>query len=206
MDSQNDDRDHPAEPQPLEHGVGPEPPAAPAPAPARKKGKARVRHIIPPEQPDDSAVALTRKKGPGPKTPQAKARIRHNAMRFGIHTTDPVIPGERVEDWQAHRAGILASVEPANYLETLHAERMALVSWIQNRVTKYEVAEFTRANKGSQVFRLPPGNELDKIMKYDTHLTKQFQKAQDALEVRQKQRRGEATPLARLAISGQIER
>jgi ribosomal protein S2 len=107
---------------------------------------------------------------------------------------------------EAHRAGILASVEPANYLETLHAGRMALVSWIQNRVTKCEVAEFTRANKGSQVFRLPPGNELDKIMKYGGHLTKQFDKAQDALEVLQKRRHGEATPLARVTVSGQIER
>ena len=128
-------------------------------------------------------------------------------MRFGIHTTDPVIPGERVEDWQAHRAGILASVEPANYLEMFHAERMVLASWsLKKRMTAYEVAEFTRANKGSQVFRLPPGNELDKIMKYDTHLAKRFEKAQEALEVLQKRRHGEATPLARVTVSGQIER
>jgi len=143
-----------------------------------------------------------RKKGPGPKTPQGKARMRHNAMRFGIYATDPVIPGERGEDWQAHHAGVLASVERANYLETLLAERMASASWRWNRVTRYEVTEFTRANKGSEVFRLPPANELDKIMRYEAHLSRQFYQAKHEHEALQQQRRGEATPLARLDVQG----
>ncbi len=144
------------------------------------------------------------KKPPGPKTPQGKARSSRNAIRSGIHATDPVIPGERSEDWQAHRAGVLASVERENYLETFFAERMASASWRLNRVTRYEVTEFTRANKGSQVFLLPPGTELDKIMRYEAHLSRQFYQAKHEHEALQQQRRGEATPLARLDISGEI--
>ena len=65
-----------------------------------------------------------------------------------------------------------------------------------------EVTELTRANKGSQVFLLPPGTELDKIVKYEAHLRRQFYQAMHELEARQKQRRGEATPLARLDVQG----
>jgi hypothetical protein len=139
---------------------------------------------------------------PGPKTPQGKARVRHKAMRSGIYATDPVIPGERPEDWQAHRAGILASAQCANELETYHAECMASLSWRLKRVTRADQAEFTRANKGRQEFRLPLSNELDKIMKAEAHLSRLFNQHEDRLEVLQKQRRGEATPLARLDVQG----
>jgi hypothetical protein len=156
--------------------------------------------------PSNDPAALPRKKRTGPKTPQGKARMSRNAMRFGIHSTVPLIPGERFEDWQAHRAGMLASVEPANYLETFLVERMVSESWcLMNRVTAYEVAEFTRANKGSEVFRLPPANELDKVQRYEARLTKQFYQAMHELEALQKQRRGEAAPLARLDVQGVSE-
>ena len=146
-----------------------------------------------------------RKKKPGPKTPQGKARMRLNAVGAGMHALTPVIPGERIEDWEAHRAGILASVERANYLETYLAERMASVSWRLNRVTRADQAEFTRANKGQQEFRLPASNELDKLMRGEAHLSRQFYQAKHELEVLQKQRRGEATPLARLDVQGVSE-
>jgi hypothetical protein len=142
------------------------------------------------------------KKRPGPRTPKGKARMRLNAMRSGIYAKDAVIPGERPEDRQAHDAGVLASVERPTYLDTLLAERMASASWRLKRVTRYEETEFARANNGSPIFLLPPGTELDKIVKYEAHLSRQFYQAQHELEARQKQRRGEATPLARLDVQG----
>ena len=63
-------------------------------------------------------------------------------------------------------------------------------------MSRYEVTEFARANNGSPVFLLPPGTELDKITRYEAHLSRQFYQAKHELEVLQKQRRGEATPLA----------
>lgn len=177
MDDQISSRDHQAE-EPI-------PPAEP------------LRAV-----PGSNPPATPRKKRPGPKTPQGKARLRHNATRFGIYAIDPVIPGERSEDWQAHRAGILASAKCANDLETYHAERMAFLSWRLKRVARADQAEFTRANKSQQEFRLPPSNELDKIMKSEAHLSRLFNQHEDRLEVLQKQRRGEATPLARLHVRG----
>jgi hypothetical protein len=158
-------------------------------------------HPVPVSHP----AAPPQKKLPGPKTPQGKARSSRNAMRFGIHSPAPLIPGESAEEWDKHRAGMLASLERANYLETFLADRMVLASWSLKRVTAYEVAEFTRANKGSKVFRLPPANELDNIQRYEARLTRQFYQSKHELEVLQKQRRGEATPLARLDVQGAPE-
>ena len=156
--------------------------------------------------PSNDPAAPPRKKRTGPKTPQGKARSSRNAMRFGIHSPAPLIPGETAEEWEEHRAGMLASLERANYLETFLAERMVLASWsLKKRVTAYEVAEFTRANKESTVFRLPPANELDNIQRYEARLTRQFYQAKHELEVLQKQRRGEPTPLARLDVQGAPE-
>jgi hypothetical protein len=156
--------------------------------------------------PGNKPAASPRKKRPGPKTPRGKARLRHNATRFGIHSSDPVIPGlERLEEWRGHRAGVIASLAPVGYLETQLAARIALILWRLNRIIVYEQAEYARANEGREAFLLPQGNELDKIMRYEAHLTRQWVQANHQLEVLQKQRRGEATPLARLDVHGVAE-
>src|SRR5262249_24762418 len=59
----------------------------------------------------------------GPKTPAGKAAVAGNAITYGIFARAHVLPGvERVEDWLAHRAGILASLAQVGYLDTVLAE------------------------------------------------------------------------------------
>jgi len=159
---------------------------------------------IPPAEPlravpgsEPSAPPRTQKR-PGPKTPKGKARMRLNAMRSGIYAKDAVIPGERLEDRQAHDAAVLASFERPTYIDTLLAERVASASWNGKRVERYQETEFVRANNGSPVLLMPPGTEQDKITRADGHWSAQFYKALHELEAREKRRRGEAAPLARL--------
>jgi len=45
---------------------------------------------------------------------------------------------EKTEDWEAHRDGVLESLQPEGHLELVLAERAALLSWRLNRVTRYE--------------------------------------------------------------------
>ncbi len=156
--------------------------------------------------PSNDPAAPPRKKRPAPKTRQSKPGRRHNPTRFGIHSADPVIPGiENLEEWRVHREGVIASLAPVGSLETKLAERVALLLWRLNRVIAYEQAEYGRANQRHEDFRLPAGNELDKIMRYEAHLSRQLYQAKHELEVLQKQRRGEATPLARLDVQGVTE-
>src|SRR3712207_2198404 len=75
----------------------------------------------------------------GPKTEEGKEIVRWNAARHGIRSHAPVVPGiEKKEDWKAHAEGVLESLRPEGHLETVLAERVALLSWRLHRVTRYE--------------------------------------------------------------------
>jgi hypothetical protein len=76
----------------------------------------------------------------GPTTPAGKARSSRNALRHGLRSELPVVPGERAEDWQEHEAGVVQSLAPAGALERELAARVALCLWRLRRVTRYETA------------------------------------------------------------------
>jgi hypothetical protein len=80
----------------------------------------------------------------GPVTQAGKEVVRWNATRHGIRSPAPVVPGvEKTEDWEEHREGVLESLQPEGHLETVLAERVALLSWRLNRVTRYETETIT---------------------------------------------------------------
>ena len=67
------------------------------------------------------------------------ALARFNALRHGITSTAPVIPGvESVEEWGAHREAIVDAVAPQGGMESMLAERIAILSWRIQRVARYE--------------------------------------------------------------------
>ncbi|HZC19188.1 MAG TPA: hypothetical protein VE225_05730, partial [Rubrobacteraceae bacterium] len=82
---------------------------------------------------------MTNTAGGGPRTNQGKEVARWNAARHGIRSSAPVVPGiEKPEDWERHLAGTLGSLSPEGHLETVLAERVALLSWRLHRVTRFE--------------------------------------------------------------------
>jgi hypothetical protein len=87
----------------------------------------------------------------GPRTDAGKAITRRNALRHGVLSSLPVVPGlERPEDWQAHYAGILASLAPAGHMETVLAERVALQLWRLYRVARYEALSLVTAQEAAE--------------------------------------------------------
>jgi hypothetical protein len=75
----------------------------------------------------------------GPATEEGKEVVKWNARQHGIRSPAPVVPGvEKAEDWEKHRDGILESLSPEGHLELVLAERVALLSWRLNRVTRFE--------------------------------------------------------------------
>src|SRR3712207_2018132 len=85
----------------------------------------------------------------GPASEEGKEVARWNATRHGIRSPAPVVPGiEKVEDWEAHGAGILESLQPQGHLETVLAERVALLSWRLHRVTRYETEAIALSQEG----------------------------------------------------------
>jgi hypothetical protein len=84
----------------------------------------------------------------GPKTDEGKEVVRWNATRHGMSSPAPVVPSlEKAEDWKAHGEGVLESLQPEGHLETVLAERVALLSWRLHRVTRYETGAITTAQE-----------------------------------------------------------
>ena len=75
----------------------------------------------------------------GPKTQAGKEAVRFNAAQHGILSESPVIRGfEREEEWEELRLGVMASLASDGKLESVLAERIALLLWRLRRVSRYE--------------------------------------------------------------------
>ena len=75
----------------------------------------------------------------GPATQEGREVVKWNATQHGIRSPAPVVPGvEKAEEWEEYRDGILESLQPEGHLELVLAERVALLSWRLNRVTRFE--------------------------------------------------------------------
>jgi hypothetical protein len=84
----------------------------------------------------------------GPRTHEGKQVVRWNATRHGISSPAPVVPGlERTEDLEKHEEGVLESLRPEGHLETVLAERIALLFWRLHRVTRYETGAIAVAQE-----------------------------------------------------------
>jgi len=79
------------------------------------------------------------KRSTGPRSTPGKARSSRNALRHGLRSELPVLPGEDAADWETHHSGIVGSLTPAGPLETEMATRVALCLWRLRRVATYEV-------------------------------------------------------------------
>jgi hypothetical protein len=75
----------------------------------------------------------------GPVTQEGKEVAKWNAVKHGLRSPAPVVPGvEKREAWEEHRDGVLQSLQPEGHLELVLAERAALLSWRLHRVTRFE--------------------------------------------------------------------
>jgi hypothetical protein len=80
-------------------------------------------------------------KRPGPNTPAGRAAMRLNALKHGLTSRSPIIPGIEDEDeWLRHCDGIVETLAPEGYFEEVLAKRIASVTWRLNRVNVHEIA------------------------------------------------------------------
>jgi hypothetical protein len=92
----------------------------------------------------------------GPRTAEGKVIVSRNATTHGICSNVPVVPGECPEEWEAQRAGVVASLAPVGLLEVNLAERAALLLWRLQRLARYEAETVAAAMEEAEVPARPP--------------------------------------------------
>jgi hypothetical protein len=82
----------------------------------------------------------------GPRTPEGKHTVAHNAISHGIFARDVVaFRAESAEDFHALRAALLGDLQPEGALEELLVEQIATLHWRQRRVLRAEAAAIDSA-------------------------------------------------------------
>ena len=76
----------------------------------------------------------------GPRTGDGKSRSSQNALKHGLGSLVPILPGEQVKEWRASHDSIVHSLAPAPGFEQFLAERVAFCAWRLQRVARYEMA------------------------------------------------------------------
>ena len=74
----------------------------------------------------------------GPITPEGKAAVRLNALKYGLRARDLLIVGENPEDYKQLWADLEAEWQPQNRTERLHLEQMVTSQWLLARIARGE--------------------------------------------------------------------
>jgi hypothetical protein len=108
-----------------------------------------------------AASRVNSRKSTGPKSEGGKEIAKLNAVKHGGLSPLPVLPEVETRDaWQGHLDGTLASLRPSGHLETVLAERIALILWRMNRVARFE-REITAVGQERVVDDLVEKRRLD---------------------------------------------
>ena len=75
-------------------------------------------------------------KSTGPRTPEGKAAVSQNAITHGLLARAGVLPGEDVQEFQAHREGLRKQLRPGSPLEEVLAQRIVDLSWRLQRAAR----------------------------------------------------------------------
>ena len=78
----------------------------------------------------------------GPKTPEGKAAVRHNALGHGLLSRDALLPGEDEDAVRELGERLRDELQPVGALESLLVERMISTTWRLQRLGRVEAGIF----------------------------------------------------------------
>ncbi len=89
----------------------------------------------------------------GPKTAEGLEACKLNALRHGLRSLQTVVPGESPDEWETHRAAVVADLAPWGAVETALAEHVAAKLWRLGRVVRHEADLIANATDEDEVLR-----------------------------------------------------
>ena len=81
-------------------------------------------------------------KSTGPKTPEGKAAVRHNALRHGLLSRDVLLPGEDEDALRELGERLWNELQPVGALESLLVNRIISSTWRLQRLGRVEAGIF----------------------------------------------------------------
>ena len=139
----------------------------------------------------------------GPKTAAGKEKVSLNAVKNGLTSVRPILPGECSADWDAFRRAIIDDLAPVGPVATELAEAVAFGFWRRRRLITYQLAVIDeRQHLEPASARLLPGPlDIDKIIRYESHVNRQIYQGLHELEAMQDARDGKPTSLLRIDVN-----
>ena len=129
----------------------------------------------------------------GPITPEGKAAVRFNALRYGLRAESLIIPGEDPEEYAALWEQLEAEWQPQTATERILLSQMASAEWMTRRAVRAESRIYPQP--------MPPERQLallERVSAYRTRLERSFANAMRDLErLQQKRRASTGQPAAK---------
>ena len=161
-------------------------------------------------------------KSTGPKTPEGKDAVRHNAVKHGLLSQDVLLPGEDEAALKELGERMRAELQPVGELESLLVERIIAAQWRLRRLGRVETGIFAEelsggwaraagrsatdtAALGLSFIRDGNGaNAFSKLSRYEATIERSLYKALHELQRLQAVRRTEGSVTPPMAIDVDI--
>jgi hypothetical protein len=82
-------------------------------------------------------------KSTGPKTPEGKAAVRHNATKHGLLSQEVLLPGEDAAALEELGERLRAELQPVGELESMLVDRIIAAYWRLRRLGRVEAGIYS---------------------------------------------------------------
>jgi len=131
----------------------------------------------------------------GPRTPSGKAIASMNAVKHGLCSRKPIIPGENEADFARFTAEWVSELRPFGAHERLLAEQIIMAAWQIRRVPQLEAGLLTRHMQadGPHPFAMSAEGyqQLSRLDRHQAALQRTLDRAMKELRALQAERGGE---------------
>src|SRR5690242_6783593 len=93
------------------------------------------------------ANRLNAQKSTGPSTPEGRAAVRLNSLKYGLYAETLVLPGEDPADFEALLDRFDAEYQPATPTEEGFVSQIAMATWRRARIQRMEAAYYRNQHK-----------------------------------------------------------
>ena len=124
----------------------------------------------------------------GPRTELGKQRASRNATKHGVFSKIVVLKGESPAEYEELLEGMREAFQPEGALEELLVEKLATMAWRQRRLLLAGGVEILK-NTVLVEWGYAPG--FDRLLHYEAHLERNFDRTLSQLERLQRMRLGQ---------------